>query len=374
MRYLQALVEKDLAKKMVFIGGPRQCGKTTLAKSILEKLKSGRYFNWDDDLDRRDILKRQWQDSDQLLIFDELHKYPKWKNWIKGIYDKQHDTHQMIVTGSARLDIYRRGGDSMFGRYHYWRLHPFTLSELPAGIKPAQAFTRLMTQGGFPEPFFMDDPADVRRWRKERYSLILKDDVRDLESVKNIQMLGLLVDLLKQRVGSFCVASNLAEDLGVAPFTIQSWLQVLERLYFIFIVKPYTTNIARAIQKPPKIYFYDNGDVDDPDGARFENLVATHLLKRIHYLEDRDGYSYELCYIRDKEKREVDFVIVKDKKVIELYEAKYSDDKVSSHLRYYTERLNPIKSVQIVANLKRSYTAGKIQVLSPLEALSPLEE
>src|SRR3989338_2238882 len=280
----------------------------------------------------------------------------------------------MIVTGSARLDIYRRGGDSLFGRYHYWRLHPFTLSELPKGFAPKQAFTRLMTHGGFPDPFLMDNETDVRRWRKERYSLILKDDIRDLESVKNIQMLGLLVDLLKTRVGSFCVAANLAEDLGIAPFTVQSWLQVLERLYFIFIVKPYTVNIARAIQKPPKIYFYDNGDVDDPCGPRFENLVATHLLKRIHYLEDRDGYSYELCYIRDKEKREVDFVIVKDKKVVELYETKYSDDKLSSHLRYYTERLKPQKSVQIVANLNRPYSVANIQILSPLEALISLEE
>ena len=274
----------------------------------------------------------------------------------------------------SRLDIYRRGGDSLFGRYHYWRLHPFTLSELPKGVAPKQAFTRLMTHGGFPDPFLMDNETDVRRWRKERYSLILKDDIRDLESVKNIQMLGLLVDLLKTRVGSFCVAANLAEDLGIAPFTVQSWLQVLERLYFIFIVKPYTVNIARAIQKPPKIYFYDNGDVDDPCGPRFENLVATHLLKRIHYLEDRDGYSYELCYIRDKEKREVDFVIVKDKKVVELYETKYSDDKLSSHLRYYTERLKPQKSVQIVANLNRPYSVANIQILSPLEALISLEE
>lgn len=359
---------------MVFIDGPRQCGKTTLTKAILGRSKSGRYFNWDDTPDQRDILKRQWSTSDKLLVFDELHKYPKWKNWIKGVYDKQHDEHQIIVTGSAKLDVYRRGGDSLFGRYHHWRLHPFTLSERPSDVSLQDAFARLMTRGGFPEPFCMSDETDVRRWRKERYSLILKDDVRDLESVKNIQMLGLLVDLLKQRVGSFCVASNLAEDLGVATHTIQSWLQVLERLYFVFAVKPFTTNIARAIQKPPKIYFYDNGDVDDAKGARFENLVATHLLKRLHYLEDRDGYNYELCYIRDKEKREVDFAIIKDKKIVELYEAKYTDDKPSSHLRYYTERLKPKKSIQIVANLSRAYSSGPIQIMSPLEALTSLEE
>lgn len=359
---------------MVFVGGPRQCGKTTLVKSILEAGSGGRYFNWDDDVDRRDILNRRWSDKERLLVFDELHKYPQWKNWIKGIYDKQRETHRMLVTGSARLNVYKRGGDSLFGRYHYWRLHPFTLSEIPQGITPKETFERLMNRGGFPEPFFCDNEADIRRWRRERYTLVLKDDARDLDAVKKIQMLGLLVDLLKQRVGNFCVVSNLAEDLKVSPVTVQNWLQVLEHLYFVFIVKPYTKNIARAVQKPPKVYFFDNADVDDEKGARFENLVATHLIKRLNFLEDRDGHAYELCYIRDKEKREVDFAVVKDNKLIELYEAKYADDKPSTSLRYYAAKLKPRRAVQVVATLSKSYTAEDgIQVMTPFDALMSLE-
>lgn len=374
MRYLQRLIEKDLLKKMVFVGGPRQCGKTTLVKSILEAGSGGRYFSWDDDVDRRDILNRRWSDKERLLVFDELHKYPQWKNWIKGIYDKQRETHRMLVTGSARLNVYKRGGDSLFGRYHYWRLHPFTLSEIPQGVTPKETFERLMNRGGFPEPFFCDDEADVRRWRRERYTLVLKDDARDLDAVKKIQMLGLLVDLLKQRVGNFCVVSNLAEDLKVSPATVQNWLQVLEHLYFVFIVKPYTKNIARAVQKPPKVYFFDNADVDDEKGARFENLVATHLIKRLNFLEDRDGHAYELCYIRDKEKREVDFAVIKDNKLIELYEAKYADDKPSTSLRYYAAKLKPRRAVQVVATLSKSYTTeGGIQVMTPFDALMSLE-
>lgn len=374
MRYLQRLIEKDLLKKMVFVGGPRQCGKTTLVKSILEAGSGGRYFNWDDDVDRRDVLNRRWSDKERLLVFDELHKYPQWKNWIKGIYDKQRETHRMLVTGSARLNVYKRGGDSLFGRYHYWRLHPFTLSEIPQGVTPKETFERLMNRGGFPEPFFCDNEADVRRWRRERYTLVLKDDARDLDAVKKIQMLGLLVDLLKQRVGNFCVVSNLAEDLKVSPVTVQNWLQVLEHLYFVFIVKPYTKNIARAVQKPPKVYFFDNADVDDEKGARFENLVATHLIKRLNFLEDRDGHAYELCYIRDKEKREVDFAVIKDNKLIELYEAKHADDKPSTSLRYYAAKLKPRRAVQIVATLSKSYTAeGGIQVMTPFDALMSLE-
>ena len=164
MRYLSPYILKDLKKKKVFVGGPRQVGKTTLAKTILaESYPEGRYFNWDYDEDRRDIVRKRWPDEDTLLVFDELHKYPRWKSWLKGIYDVSHQQHSFLVTGSARLDVYRRGGDSLMGRYHYWRLHPFTLDECPAGITPKDAYRRLMTVGGFPEPFLDGDETEARR-------------------------------------------------------------------------------------------------------------------------------------------------------------------------------------------------------------------
>jgi len=192
MRYIAPYVLKDLEKKMVFIGGPRQVGKTTLARAILdEDYPKGAYFNWDFDEDRQDILKKKWSSENTLLVFDELHKFPRWKNWIKGIYDVGHDSHSFLVTGSARLDVYRRGGDSLMGRYHYWRLHPFTLDEVPKGLTPKEAFRRLMTVGGFPEPFLDPDDRDARRWRRERFDRVLREDVRDLESVRNIQLLSL---------------------------------------------------------------------------------------------------------------------------------------------------------------------------------------
>lgn len=367
MRYVHENILKDLNRKMVFIGGPRQVGKTTLAKNILEQVyPSGRYFNWDSHEDRQNLLALKWHHDSGLVIFDELHKYKNWKNWIKGIYDTQKDPVRFLITGSARLDIYRRGGDSLLGRYHYWRLHPFGFDECPEKMTPREVFHRLMTVGGFPEPFLDGDEREARRWRRERFDRVLKEDIRDLESIRHISLLDLFIHQLRIRVGSMVVLSNIAGEIQVTPKTLKNWVDLLERMYLLFAVRPYTQNLPRAVIKPPKIYFYDNGDVLGNEGAIFENLVATQLLKRIHFLEDRDGYRYELRYIRDKEGREIDFVILKEGIIEELIEVKFSDDKISPHLRYYAEKLNPGKAFQIVANLKNSYSSGRIQVVDPL--------
>ena len=358
---------EDLGKKMVFIGGPRQVGKTTLAQAVLsDHYKTGRYFNWDFDEDRQDILYKKWREENDLLVFDELHKFPRWKTWIKGIYDVSHDLHAILVTGSARLDVYRRGGDSLMGRYHYWRLHPFTLEEIPEGISADDAFQRLMSVGGFPEPFLDNDEREARRWRRERFDRVLREDIRDLESIQNIQLLSMFLDLLRHRVGSLIAYANLANDLQVSPKTAKLWLEVLERMYLVFSVRPFTKSLPRAILKAPKVYFYDNGDVLGDEGAVFENLVASSLIKRLHFLEDRDGYRYELRYVRDKEGREVDFAILKEGKLIELIETKYADETISRSLSYYAEKLNPQKATQIVARLKRPYDRGRIHVIDPL--------
>ncbi|MBW2584110.1 MAG: ATP-binding protein [Deltaproteobacteria bacterium] len=367
MRYITSNILKDLNKKMVFVGGPRQVGKTTLAKAILSSnYPSGRYLNWDFDDDRQDILQKKWSSDQKLLVFDELHKFPRWKTWVKGIYDVSHELHSFLITGSARLDVYRRGGDSLMGRYHYWRLHPFTLDEVPRGISPEEAFHRLMTVGGFPEPFLDGDERAARRWRRERFDRVLREDIRDLEQVRNIQLLGMFLDMLRHRVGGLVTLSNLAGDLEISPKTAKTWLEVLERMYLEFSVRPYIKSLPRAVLKPPKVYFFDNGDVIGDEGARFENLIATSLLKRLHFLEDRDGYRYELRYIRDKEGREVDFLIVKEGKIEELIEVKFSEDNISNSLRYYAERLNPPKATQIVANLRRPFDKGKIKVTGPI--------
>lgn len=366
MRYITTGIQADLPRKMVVIGGPRQVGKTTLARHLLAGAKGGRYFNWDYDEDRQALLRKHWSRDDTLLVFDELHKFPRWKWWLKGLYDVLGAHHQIQVTGSARLDVYRQGGDSLLGRYHYWRLHPFTLDEFPAGIEPGDALRRLMSVGGFPEPFLVDDPRESRRWRRERLDRVVQEDIRDLESIKNIQQLRMLLDLLRTRVGGMVVISSLAADIQVAPQTAKSWLEALERMYVLFRVQPYSRSLARAILKPPKVYFFDIGDVLGDDGARFENLVAAALLKRLHYLEDYGGHRCELRYIRDKEGREVDFALVRDDVLEELVEVKYADEGLSPALRYYHERLRPMRSTQIVATLEHPYDRDGIRVTDPL--------
>lgn len=368
MRYILEDALKDLSRKMVFIGGPRQVGKTTLAKHILaENFPKGLYLNWDFDDDRRVILDRKWTRDVPLVVLDEIHKYRPWKAWLKGLYDVWGESQRYLVTGSARLDIYRKGGDSMAGRYHYWRLHPFSLDEYPVDLPPEEALSRLMRFGGFPEMLLLADERESRRWRRERIDRVIREDVRDLESVRDIGSLLLLVDLLRQRVGGLVAASNLAGDLKVSPKTVQSWIEVLERMYLLFTVRPYTRSLPRAVLKSPKVYFYDNADVIDPEGPRFENLVATTLLKRVHYLQDREGYRCELRYLRDKEGREVDFVVLVENEIEELVEVKYGDDTPSSSLRYFADRLRPRRSVQIVWGLDRPFDYKGIRVTGPLE-------
>ena len=350
-------------------------GKSTLTQHILTSSGSkGLYLNWDFDEDRYAIMEKKWDQDHRLIVLDELHKYPPWKNWLKGIFDKNRHKHQFLITGSARLDVYRKGGDSLLGRYHYWRLHPLSLDELPPQMSVQEGLKRLMTVGGFPEPFLDGNEEEARRWRRSRFDRILKEDIRDLESIKKIQEMTLFTDILRRSVSQMVVLSNIAKKIQVSPRTANLWLEVLNRMYISFSIKPYTKKLARAIQKPPKVYFFDNADLilEQDEGPRFENLVASHLLKNIHFLEDKRGFRMELNYLRDKDGREVNFVILKDSKIFALVEAKLSENNISRSLRYYSEKLNPPHSIQIVYHLKQEYSQGRCRVLNIETALNVL--
>lgn len=367
-RYCNKFISNDLKKKMVFLGGPRQVGKTTLSKKICQQdFPGGVYLNWDSDAHRKDILKHRWLDTAPLVIFDELHKYPYWKRWIKGVFDTKPKDQTYLVTGSARLDLYRRGGDSLMGRYHYWRLHPITLDEQLTEISSKECLRRLLTFGGFPEPFLSGDEREAKRWRRERFDRIIKEDIRDLEVIRNLSLLSLFIDALRERTSGLITLSNIAEDLQISPKTAKNWLALIERMYIAFAIYPFSKQIPRSIQKPPKVYFYDNADVIDQPGARLENLVATHLLKRLHFLEDYQGNRCSLHYIRDKDGREVDFVTQVDGKIIDLIEVKAGDGDISPSLKYYAELLKPVRAVQIVGELNRPFHSKGILVTNPID-------
>lgn len=370
MRYIDQSLKKDLLKKMVFISGPRQCGKTTLAQSLQEN--HFLYLNWDDIDDRRIILKRNWGQDTPLVILDEIHKYTRWKNFLKGTYDKQKSIHHFLITGSARLDIFKKGQDSMLGRFFSYRLHPFCLSEATHQLKieDKNLINRFLIHGGFPEPFLENDEIFSKRWRKEKMNLVFRQDIRDLENVKDINLLEMLYDLLTKRVSAEISYSNLARDLEVSPNTVKNWITILEKTYSLFIVTPYSKKLAKAIVKSPKIYFYDNGEVDGDMGAKFENLVANHLLKKIHYLEDTTGDRYELNFIRDRNGPEVDFVIFKNKRPILLIEAKLSDENISKHLIHFKEKLKIPHAVQLVLHCQKPRCVDNILVTDAQNWLS----
>lgn len=342
-RYLTRQVKADLGRKMVFVGGPRQVGKTTLAKQILGKARG--CLNWDDDDDRAKILKRTLPPT-RLWAFDELHKYRSWRNYLKGLYDKNKGRHQILVTGSARLDFYRFGGDSLQGRYHYLRLHPLSVAELE--IRNRDEFNSLLALGGFPEPFLTGSQTHARRWSREYRSRLIREDLTSLEHVQDLGNLELLSLRLPELVGSPLSINALREGLRLNHATVARWIDILERLYAVFRLSPFGAPKIRAVKKEQKHYHLDWSVVPN-DSARFENLVAAHLLKWLHFEQDRAGRDLELRFFRDSDGREVDFVVTEDRRPVQFVECKWNDAEVSKGLRYLKNRFPSAQAWQISA-------------------------
>lgn len=379
-RYLLASIREDAlaSGKMAFISGPRQVGKTTLAKRFLQTPHN--YFTWDDE-----AFRRRWSRSPIAVlqargpgptVIDEIHKDRRWKTRLKGLFDTEGAGAGLIITGSARLDLYRRGGDSLMGRYLPYRLHPLTVAENAAPCGPDEIFATtvprhnvadLLRLGGFPEPFFSAKENHARRWSRLRLERLLAEDVRDLRAVEDLAGLRVLADLLPQRVGSLLSINALREDVGVAYATVRAWVQVLESLYHCFTIRPYAKRIARALSLAPKLYLFDLlGIPASALPARLENLTALHLLKACHYWTDLAFGDFELRFVRDKQQREVDFLVLRDGQPWMLVECKSGDTDPSPHIKYFQERLqNPI-SIQLVSvpNFDRTYAEGNVRVMS----------
>ncbi len=362
-RYLYNHILTDLAKKMVFITGPRQVGKTWLAKQLMRDFNEPVYLNFDDIDDARTIKNRYWPRSADLIVFDEIHKMTNWKIFLKGTYDTKPEHQAFLVTGSARLETFRQTGKSLAGRYFHYHLNPLSLKEVATGKETFSTLTKINRRGGFPEPFLAANELDSKKWRRQYYTDMLREDIPDATNINELRSLKLLVELLNNRTGSPISYTSLAEDIQISPNSVKKYISILQSLYLIFAVHPFHKNIARALKKQPKIYFYDSGYIKN-EGARFENTVAVSLLKDIQYRQDVEGEEVGLHYLRNKDGREIDFVITSGDKIKTAIEVKLSDFKPGKNLRYYQTRNGFANTdfVQLVFNLRQSQETDGITI------------
>lgn len=388
-------------QKMLFLAGPRQVGKTTLARIFLKERPSSVYYNWDDVKQKRELLKDPYAFENRLsvtqsqqrplVVLDEIHKYSSWKNYLKGVYDKFQEDIDFIVTGSGRLNIYKKGADSLLGRYFMYNLLPLSLGEvlqptLPAlsklfkefpetSSKTQSIFEQLLHFSGFPEPFLKGDKSFLARWETTRKELILRQDIRELTNVREIDLVDHLMLILPEKIGSPLSLNSLTTDIDVSFKTVQNWLRILERVYYLFSITPYAGGIKRSIKKERKIYFWNWQEAKD-EAQRFENFLACHLQKMVTLYNDFGLLNLSLHYCRDKNAREVDFLIVKDNKPWILLEAKLNETSPSSSLVSFMKALGLKEAFQVVSafnihTLKR-FDHGNIRVISAATLLSSL--
>lgn len=375
-RIYESILKNHLASynQMIFLSGPRQSGKTTLAREAKEWTSFFKYLNWDILEDRKQIVeglrnvliefeaKSLSGMPKPILALDEIHKFKNWKNFLKGIYDQYKDTINLLVTGSARLNIYKKGQDSLMGRYFLYRLHPFSVAEVLSptaedfDIRTPKKVDRslmdaLFEFGGFPEPFIKQDKRFFRQWQILREQQFFNEDIRDLSKVNEMDLMEVLASLLKHQAGQLVNYSNLAKKTRVSDVTIRKWISILKNLYYCFTIKPWHKNVTRSLIKEPKIYLWDWSSIPD-QGSKVENFIASHLLKAVHFWVDTGLGTYDLFYLRDTQKKEVDFLITKENKPWILIEVKTSqNDSLSPNLKYFQEQIKAPYAFQLAFDM-----------------------
>lgn len=371
-RYLEDNILKDIRKKMIIVTGPRQVGKTYMAKRLMKSFNNSTYLNYDVFEDKKIIQQHSWKINSDFLIFDEIHKMKNWKSYIKGIFDSRKENQSILITGSARLETFRKTGESLAGRYFHYHLNPLSLAEINFKNSAFEILEKLMDLGSFPEPFLSNSREDADRWRNLYFQDLIREDILEFSRINELNDMKNLLQVLRTKVGSPLSISSICNSLNISYNTVKRYINILEALYIVFLIKPYHKKIARAIIKEPKLYFYDPVYVKADRGIIFENLVAISLLKYCQYMQDSYGKDTTLNYIRTKEKKEVDFALVEKGEIKLLIEVKLQDHKISKHLQFFTKNYNIPKSIQLVHNLRKESQQGSIEVLNASQWLSQL--
>ena len=373
-RYLDDLVATDLERKMILLTGPRQVGKTTLCRHLMQRFPPAQYLNWDVAADRAILRRQSWSPRGRLLAMDEIHKMPDWKYWLKGGVESREPGQALLVTGSARMETWRQSGDSLAGRYLSFRLHPISVREWceQQGGTPYDALERLMQRGGFPEPCLAENPVDADRWRQQYFTDLIREDIVEFSRLHEINTMRLFVELLRERVGSPLSLASIARDLAVSPTTLKRYLDILQALYIVFTVQPWHRNIARAILQTPKVYFFDTGLVRGDDGIRLENAVAAMLLKHVHFLHDAQGKATGLHYIRTKDGAEVDFALSQDERLTHLIECKLADTNVHRALAGFADKFPQAEAIQLVRDLRQEEYRKPVRIADAASWLGEL--
>jgi len=359
---------------MVVLTGPRQVGKTTLAKALLGHYQRPQYLNWDIIEDRRILSMQSWSPRADLLVMDEIHKMSDWKKYLKGVFDGRAEGQAILVTGSARMETFRQAGESLAGRYFHLRLHPFSVREWIelSDAAPEEALDRLIKRGGMPEPFLAEDPMYADRWRAQYFTDLVREDIVEFSRIHEIRAMRLLVELLRQRVGSSLSIASLARDLQLSPNTVSKYVDILEALYVIFLIRPFHRNVARAILKEPKVYFFDTGYLSGDDGVKWENACATMLIKHVHYEQDVLGRSASLHYLRTKEGVEVNFVVCENGEPVRLIECKHADYRPAPALTRFASLFPDAEAIQLVRELRQEEYRRPVSIVKGANWLAEL--
>jgi len=380
-RFLQdILFNNKFKRQMRFISGPRQSGKTTIAKIQLERTNCNNfYYNWDlkevrdrfrqnSNFLKEDLLKINKNDK-LWVCFDEIHKMPDWKNILKGFFDNYEDKVNFIVTGSAKLDFFRRSGDSLAGRYFIFRLYPLILAEITgkkvedivpeltaektiekfiSGERDAQnILEQILKFGSFPEPFINNSEYFLKKWHESYFERIIYEDIRSISGIQKIRKLEDLTYLLPSKIGSPLSINSLKKDLELNFNTVVNYLKYLFLTFVIFEIQPYKKNLKRLIKKEKKIYLYDFSLIPD-EAAKFENFVAHELKTRIELWNEITNDKFELFFIRTRDKKETDFLIIKNSKPFFLCEAKLQSTEIENHHYLHSRHLGQIPFIQII--------------------------